>query len=178
MLVVGLANKKGMDVEVSRLPGCRSRAMESPAVSLSSVEDKMAATSVRRAERAVPQRDRVDDPATVQPRTEVTFEVDGTQVDYLLFDWLSELLFRFDTEGMLFSEFELDIHDRGLNAIARGEPADAERHQLAHEVKAISDPNVGCDKVLALVQCPLMASGPTPVARVPGVPAPAAPGRS
>ncbi len=80
----------------------------------------------------------VDDPATVQPRTEVTFEVDGTQVDYLLFDWLSELLFRFDTEGMLFSEFELDIHDRGLNAIARGESADAERHQLAHEVKAIT----------------------------------------
>lgn len=80
----------------------------------------------------------VEDPGDIRPETEIALELEGTEVDYLLFDWLNELLFRFETEHLLLADFEVNVRDDGLTAVARGEPLDAERHQLAHEVKAIT----------------------------------------
>jgi SHS2 domain-containing protein len=62
----------------------------------------------------------------------------GTDREYLLFDWLSELLYRWDTDHQLFSRFEVEVRDDGLRAAAWGEPLDASRHILGHEVKAIT----------------------------------------
>ena len=61
-------------------------------------------------------------------------------LDYLLFDWLNELLFRFETRQMLFREFSVSVrvNDTVLEATVRGEPCDRSRHRLAHEVKAIT----------------------------------------
>jgi SHS2 domain-containing protein len=67
-----------------------------------------------------------------------TFEIPGDQDDYLLFDWLNELLYTFDTERLLLVEYEIDLDGGGLRAIARGEPIDRTRHDLDHEVKAIT----------------------------------------
>lgn len=80
----------------------------------------------------------VDDLGAVEPVHEVTIDLEGTQVDFLLFDWLNELLFRFDCEGLLFGDFNVHIHETSLHATARGEPIDRARHQLAYEVKAIT----------------------------------------
>jgi len=66
------------------------------------------------------------------------YAVTGEQDDYLLFDWLSELLFTFDTERLLHSEFEVRLTDDGLRAACRGELVDASRHELDHEIKAIT----------------------------------------
>jgi SHS2 domain-containing protein len=56
----------------------------------------------------------------------------------LLFDWLSELLYRFETEHILLGEFAVRLADPGLHAVCRGEPVDRARHELDHEVKAIT----------------------------------------
>jgi SHS2 domain-containing protein len=80
----------------------------------------------------------VDNPAAVRPQQEVEIRLAGKQYDYLLFDWLSELIYRFETEHLLLCEFQVTVSKSGLSAIARGEPADPQRHQLAHEVKAIT----------------------------------------
>ncbi|MBT4866061.1 MAG: archease [Planctomycetaceae bacterium] len=80
----------------------------------------------------------VEDVDAVLPRHEVTIEVSGTERDYLLFDWLSELLYRYETEQLLFSQFDVTTGPNGLTAIARGESLDAERHEPTHEVKAIT----------------------------------------
>jgi SHS2 domain-containing protein len=64
--------------------------------------------------------------------------VDGTEADYLLFDWLNELLYAFESDRMLFARFEVRPDETGLNADAWGEPADPARHELEHEVKAIT----------------------------------------
>lgn len=56
----------------------------------------------------------------------------------LLFDWLRELLLRFETQQMLMSSCLVDVTDAGLSATISGEPYDADRHLLAHEVKAIT----------------------------------------
>lgn len=80
----------------------------------------------------------VEDPDAVRPETAVAIEVSGTDREYLLFDWLKELLYRFETEHMLFARFEVNVRDDGLSATAWGEPADPDRHVLSHEVKAIT----------------------------------------
>ena len=74
----------------------------------------------------------------VQPLNSETIQLAGTDIDYLLFDWLNELLFRFETRGMLFREFDVRLNEHGLESTIRGEPLDRSRHHPAHEVKAIT----------------------------------------
>jgi SHS2 domain-containing protein len=80
----------------------------------------------------------VDDLSTVRPEVQLSVEVEGTDLEYLLFDWLRELLYRFDAEHMLFSKFEVSVTETGLKGTAAGEPIDPARHVLSHEVKAIT----------------------------------------
>jgi SHS2 domain-containing protein len=80
----------------------------------------------------------VEDLATVRPLQQVEVELRGDEWEYLLFDWLKELLFRFDTEHLLFSRFQVHVTDTGLKGSAWGEPLDRDRHGLSHEVKAIT----------------------------------------
>ncbi|HJT33057.1 MAG TPA: archease [Pirellulales bacterium] len=69
---------------------------------------------------------------------QVTLEVPGTRHDELLFDWLTEILYAFESQRLLLSEFQVRLGDSGLSAIAEGERVDESRHQLEHEVKAIT----------------------------------------
>jgi SHS2 domain-containing protein len=80
----------------------------------------------------------VEDPSSVQPAEEVRVVLDGTDREYLLFDWLKELLLLFETDHLLFVSFDVRVDDDGLSATARGERYDPARHVLAHEVKAIT----------------------------------------
>src|SRR5258708_2195438 len=69
---------------------------------------------------------------------EMAFRVPGTRRDELLFDWLNELLYAFESEHLLLAKFDVHVGGEGLEATAQGEPLDLERHQLEHEVKAIT----------------------------------------
>jgi SHS2 domain-containing protein len=80
----------------------------------------------------------VEDLNTVAARQQVDIKLTGDDREYLLFDWLKELLFRFDTEHWLFSRFEVQVTAEGLKGSAWGEPLDRTRHELNHEVKAIT----------------------------------------
>lgn len=80
----------------------------------------------------------VDDLATVRPEQKLEIALGGEDCDYLLFDWLNELLFRWDTQHLLFSRFEVSVRADGLSATVWGEPLDRSRHTLGHEVKAIT----------------------------------------
>jgi SHS2 domain-containing protein len=78
----------------------------------------------------------------VRPVTEKTITLKSDSLEYLLFDWLSELLYAFEESRLLLSDFKLlmtEINDElHLIATCRGEVADAARHELDHEVKAIT----------------------------------------
>lgn len=80
----------------------------------------------------------VDDLKTVEQKQKVEVELHGQDQALLLFDWLNELLYRFDTEHLLFGTFEVRIRDGTLKATTWGEPLDISRHSLGHEVKAIT----------------------------------------
>jgi SHS2 domain-containing protein len=80
----------------------------------------------------------VEDLSTVEPRQKIDVHVAGDEREYLLFDWLKELLFHFDSEHLLFGRFEVHVRSDGLSGTAWGEPLDRSRHVLEHEVKAIT----------------------------------------
>jgi SHS2 domain-containing protein len=80
----------------------------------------------------------LENPDAVQPLQRVDVELTGTDREYLLFDWLKALLYRFDAEHLVFGRFEVHVTDAGLSGTAWGEPFDPERHLAAHEVKAIT----------------------------------------
>jgi SHS2 domain-containing protein len=74
----------------------------------------------------------------VRPVEEVRFALAAPRNDDLLFDWLAELLYTFDTRRLLLSEFQVEVGAGRLSAVARGEPIDQPRHRLDMEVKAIT----------------------------------------
>ena len=73
---------------------------------------------------------------------ERTFEVDAAGLDLLLVAWLEELLFRFETTGVLYPRGEATVEGKGdswsLRARMHGERFDAGRHPLKVQVKAIT----------------------------------------
>ncbi len=67
--------------------------------------------------------------------------------ELLLFDWLNELLYLCDTQHLLFNKFDVNLKGNHLEATVWGEPRDRERHQLSHEVKAITYHGLRLDQV-------------------------------
>lgn len=80
----------------------------------------------------------VTDLDTVRLTSVYPFELQGEATDLLLFDWLSELLYVYETRHLLLAKFEVSLADGHLRATAWGEPVDRGRHALDHEVKAIT----------------------------------------
>jgi SHS2 domain-containing protein len=78
----------------------------------------------------------------VAERTERRFALAAPGLDLLLVDWLGELLYAFEVEGLLFRRAEAEVEDEDggvrLAATAWGEPRDESRHPLKVLVKAIT----------------------------------------
>jgi SHS2 domain-containing protein len=74
----------------------------------------------------------------IRPEQERTFEIPGTDREYLLFDWLRVLLMVHDSERLVFGRFAVRVDEHGLQGRAWGEAIDPDRHVLSHEVKAIT----------------------------------------
>lgn len=74
---------------------------------------------------------------------ERSYRLAGDQYDLLLFDWLNELLYTFETQRLLLVEFEVTLDEDPdgaltLAATCRGEGVDESRHRMEHEVKAVT----------------------------------------
>jgi SHS2 domain-containing protein len=63
--------------------------------------------------------------------------VNAGDVESLLVAWLNELVYRFDTEGILFRRFEISqLDETHLKARGYGEKVDVSKHKLKTGVKA------------------------------------------
>jgi len=84
------------------------------------------------------------DTADVKQKIEETVEVEGDDKQSLLYNWLEDLLVRFEVENMLFSKFKvIDIRrkaDGGLRLKAKiyGEPFNPEKHEQKIGIKAVT----------------------------------------
>lgn len=105
----------------------------------------------------------IDEPAEVRPVQRIEIHVPGADpipgaaaeagpasvprsdalpgaAAYVFFDWLSELLYIFETKRLLLARFRVQINDddHSLTGEAWGEAIDESRHRLDYEVKAIT----------------------------------------
>jgi SHS2 domain-containing protein len=80
----------------------------------------------------------IENLAEVNAVEQLELSVEGEDKVYLLFDWLNELLYKFESTHLLLSQFDVQVDERGVKAIARGERLDSSRHVIDHEVKAIT----------------------------------------
>ncbi len=76
----------------------------------------------------------------VEERETRDVAVEGESSEKLLVDWLLELIFLTETEGLVFRRFQVDeLSDTKLRARAWGEPFDPERHRSNNVmVKAVT----------------------------------------
>jgi SHS2 domain-containing protein len=75
----------------------------------------------------------------IRPRSQLNLDARGGDPAELLVNWLSEILYRYDAEGWLLSDFDIRrLTDRSISALGRGEKFDAARHQIKLLVKAVT----------------------------------------
>lgn len=80
----------------------------------------------------------------VEPKTSKAIRLTAETIEDLLFNYLSELIFLKDKEGMLFSKFEILIVKKEafeLSAKISGEKIDPAKHDLMIDAKAITKHN-------------------------------------
>jgi SHS2 domain-containing protein len=64
-------------------------------------------------------------------------EIDGDDIEGLLFEWLNSLIYLFDVDMILFRRFDIiEFDDSHLRAICYGEKYDPSRHHLKTGVKS------------------------------------------
>lgn len=77
----------------------------------------------------------------VEPSRRVNVSIEAVSLETLLIDWLNELLYYVDAEGLLLSNFKVEKIEKTdgiykLKGYAEGEPINPEKHELKIEVKA------------------------------------------
>ena len=75
----------------------------------------------------------------VSPNSEFSVEVQATDREALLVNWLSELNYLFLTRKELFESFHItEMNNEHLTATVEGEKLDIGRHEIYTEVKAVT----------------------------------------
>ncbi len=92
---------------------------------------------------AVAMFDVMIDTGTISDEVSEKIELTSADLDGLVVDWLSELLYLFEVERVVFGKFKIDgitemDGNYSLSAIAYGESLDLSRHKFDTEVKAVT----------------------------------------
>lgn len=78
----------------------------------------------------------------VNELSKVDFELKGSDLENLLYNWLEEVLLKVELDEMVFSSFNVEITERNgehrLKGTGRGEHLDLEKHNPKTEVKAVT----------------------------------------
>ncbi|MGC8812378.1 MAG: archease [Candidatus Aenigmatarchaeota archaeon] len=85
----------------------------------------------------------------VETKVEREVEVDGNDLQSLLFNWLNKLLVFVDAENLAFSEFNVEIDEKNLKLKARckGEVINREKHETRTHVKAATYHKMKIEKI-------------------------------
>jgi SHS2 domain-containing protein len=82
--------------------------------------------------------DQMVDASRIDVETEIGFEVEGHDLESLLYNFLSEFLYIRDAKQLVLREFDVRIDENKLRCRARGEHLIPKKHGQKHEVKAIT----------------------------------------
>lgn len=80
------------------------------------------------------------DTSKVEPKESREIEIDGMDLENLLYRWIESLLVYHDSELLLFGKFKvkIDLENLRLNAIAWGEKFNPDKHERRTVVKAVT----------------------------------------
>jgi protein archease len=80
------------------------------------------------------------DAKSLRPEVTRTLEVASADLDRLLYDFLSEIIFLKDVDSLLFKSFSVEVDEArpSLTCSMRGEAIDRARHRLRNDVKAVT----------------------------------------
>jgi SHS2 domain-containing protein len=76
----------------------------------------------------------VNEPGTVQR----TISIEADEVENLMMDFLSEVLFLSEVDDLVFSSAEVSLSGNHLQATLSGEPFDPGKHRAGTEIKGVS----------------------------------------
>ena len=78
----------------------------------------------------------------IKEKEKKSIKINAKNIEDLLYDFLSEILFLKDTYSIIFKKSKIKIQKKGkkyhLNAELYGEKIDRERHELGNDIKAIT----------------------------------------
>ncbi len=78
------------------------------------------------------------DPKLVEPRITHKIKVKAEDDESLLYEFLNEILYLFETKGLVFSKYKTKIKGYELKCTASGEKFNPGKHEPENEVKAIT----------------------------------------
>ena len=75
----------------------------------------------------------------VECKEHIPLEVEGTDRDDLMVNWMRELLYLYQGSGYLLKEFQIrEVKDTIVKAEVSGEKIDPDRHEIKQEIAAIA----------------------------------------
>ncbi|HEY6996752.1 MAG TPA: archease [Phototrophicaceae bacterium] len=81
----------------------------------------------------------VTDVQKIECKESIPLEVEGTDRDDLMVNWVRELLYLYQGSGYLLKEFLIrEVKDTLVKADVRGEKIDPDRHEIKQEIAAVA----------------------------------------
>jgi SHS2 domain-containing protein len=82
----------------------------------------------------------ITDVSKVEPKVKVEVSEFGYDLENLLYKWIEDLLYYYDSQLLLFSKFNIEVDENNitLNGAAYGERFDPNRHERRTIVKAMT----------------------------------------
>ena len=81
----------------------------------------------------------VTDVQKIECKESIPLEVEGTDRDDLMVNWVRELLYLYQGSGYLLKEFLIrEVKDTLVKADVRGEKIDPDRHEIQQEIAAVA----------------------------------------
>ena len=87
---------------------------------------------------AVGMFDIITDNSKIDSVGQYDIQLDAPDLEQLLVDWLSELLFLNSAKNLVFSSFKVSIDEKHLSAQVFGEEYDTSKHKMGVEIKAVT----------------------------------------
>jgi SHS2 domain-containing protein len=83
--------------------------------------------------------DVMTDPAAIEIKERIPLEVEGSDRDDLMVNWMRELLYLYQGSGYLLKEFKISqVKDTIVKAEVCGEKIDPDRHEIKQEIAAVA----------------------------------------
>lgn len=82
--------------------------------------------------------DQIVDASSIHLSKEEDIVIEGTDLEELLYDFLSEILFIFDARGLIFGKFNITLLQERLECRAWGEEFNPKKHSPKSDIKAVT----------------------------------------